>query len=538
MPARLRGSFALLIWDSGRRRGLIAVDQLGAGSVVYRGSAGDLAFATELRDLVPLLDATPPPDERALVRWLVDGTREPDRTLVADIRRLPGGHLLRLGPAAHRREMYWRPSRTNARPLARPDAARTLRADLRRAVVRGCDRAQPNGILLSGGLDSTAVAAFARSAEVPLVAYSAVFPEHPAADESALVAERAALLGLPTGRVSFRSGGTLAATLRYLDTWKLPPASPNLFFHEPLLRLARREGIATMMDGQGGDELFGASPYLAADLLRSGRVASARRLTRVLLAGDETRIPDAARHIFREVALKGALPAWLHRSLRRYVAHRYAPTWLTNAGMELYAGGPSRWSWKETGGPRWWAYLADVVTRGRERGGVHDFLRHMLADAGLAGSHPLLEDVDLVKGVLMFPPALAFDRRFDRPLLRDALDGLLPDPIRLRTEKSFFNDVLGDAVHTRDDAVIRRLLCPEAELGRYVRVETFDRLRAVPRGRRGRGATWLLWRLAAAECWLRGQGAPGFAREALETWDLPEPRYDLLSSGGVYSRRR
>lgn len=530
MPARLRGAFALLVWDSGRRQGFLAVDHLGAGSVVYRRSPRALDFATEVRDLLPQLGATPGPDERVLVRWLVDGAVEPHETLVAGVERLPAGCRLSLGSGTCDLEPYWAPRYRKASPVASTDAARELRAGIAQATARGCRRVAPNGILLSGGLDSSAVAAVARSSGENLVAYAAVFPGHPAADESALVAEGARALGVPTGFVSFRRGGSLAASLRYLDSWKLPPASPNLFFHEPLLELARSEGMATLLDGQGGDELFGLSPYLAADRFRAGRLLATRRLLGLLLAPDAAAAPAARRHVLREVALKGALPASLHRLARRRNPKRYAPSWLTGTGVELYAGGRSPWSWKEAAAPRWWAFLADALTRGRERAGVHDFFRHAFADAGLVGSHPLLEDVDLVQTVLALPPEHAWDRRHDRPLLREALAGLLPDSIRLRQDKSFFNDVLADAVHLADDAAIARLLDGDAAICRYVDGDLFARLRALPPARRGRRETWLLWRLAVLECWLRMQEAPDFARNALASWELAEPEVEILPS--------
>lgn len=527
MPARLRGAFALLVWDRGSRRGLVAVDHLGAGSVVYRRSGGHLVLATELRDLLPLLEAAPFVDERALVGWLVDGTGEADATPLAGVRRLSGGHVLRLSPGPQEPERYWAPRYRGVRPVMPPDAAHELRGGLERAVARCRRRGGPHGILLSGGLDSATVAAVSGSAGTSLVAYSVVFPEHPAADESVLVAERASVLSISSRRVSFRRGGTLAASLRYLDAWRLPPASPNLFFHEPLLELARREGIASMLDGQGGDELFGASRYLAADRLRAGRPAEVRRLLRLMIDPSDANSPRAARQLFHEVALKGALPAWVHRWARRRDPARYSPHWLTEVGSALHAGGRSRWSWKELSGPRWWAYLADLLTSGRERAGAHDFLRHMFSDAELIGSHPLLEDIDLVEAVLELPPELAFHARYDRPLLREAVADLLPDRIRLRAGKSYFNDVFADAVHEADDAAIRRLLAPGAEIGRYVRPELVERLRAVPPARRGGRETWLLWRLAVTEAWLRMQEAPSFAQDALERWSLPEPRFEL-----------
>lgn len=528
MPSRLRGAFAVLVWDRARSDGLVAVDQLGARSLVYRQAGASLTFATELRELLPLLETAPPPRERAAVRWLVDGVLETDETLFTGVRRLPGGHLLRLGTEGARPERYWEPSPPGPQRIDRDAATRRLGSALGRAVARGASRGEPTGILLSGGLDSSSVAAFARAAGARLVAYSVVFPEQPAADEAALVTERATALGLPTRRLAFRSGSALAAGLRHLDAWRVPPPSPNLFFHEPLLRLARSDGIVTMLDGQGGDELFGASPYLLADRLRAGRVAAASALARAYLGPRNAAVPAARREVMRRFALKGALPSGVHRAMRSRLPARYTPAWLTPAGAAAYGGGPSTWAWKEFSGPRWWAYLSDVVSRGRERAGVHDSLRHLFASAGLCGAHPLLEDVDLVEETLALPPELAFDARLDRPLLRAAVAGLLPDAVRLREDKSYFNDVLAAALHGADDPPLRRLLGQRAETRRYVRAELVDRLRATPTGRRGGPASFLLWRLAMVECWLQTLADPGFPAKALDAWGLAEPRFEVL----------
>ena len=114
MLSRLRGAFALVVWDQRRRDGILAVDQLGARSLVYRRGAASLLFATDVRELLPLLETAPPPSEGALVRWLVEGVQMPEETLLSGIERLPGGHLLHLGGGMPRRERYW--ARCTERP--------------------------------------------------------------------------------------------------------------------------------------------------------------------------------------------------------------------------------------------------------------------------------------------------------------------------------------------------------------------------------------------------------------------------------------
>ena len=138
------------------------------------------------------------------------------------------------------------------------------------------------GVLLSGGLDSSTVAALAtelpdgvrpRRGNRP-----AVFPDHPTIDEEALINRLSAAFDLETTRVVVRSGSVLSGALAYVREWELPPISPNLFFWLPLLRGASANGVDASLDGEGGDEMFGLSPYLLADYLRHGRVRGALRL--------------------------------------------------------------------------------------------------------------------------------------------------------------------------------------------------------------------------------------------------------------------
>ena len=61
----------------------------------------------------------------------------------------------------------------------------------------------------------------------------------------------------------------LAPALEHIDRWSLPPVTPNLFVWRPVMARARELGVDVMLDGEGGDELFGFAPYLIADMLRA-----------------------------------------------------------------------------------------------------------------------------------------------------------------------------------------------------------------------------------------------------------------------------
>ncbi|HZB85543.1 MAG TPA: asparagine synthase-related protein [Gaiellaceae bacterium] len=536
MLERLRGRFALALWDHESTSGVLAVDRLAARALFFCEEDGRLLFASELRPLLGLLSRRPAPDRAAVAHWIAQGLLERGQTLYDGVRRLEGGHFLALERDGWTKGCYWRPRYQPPQRLPPQAAAAEVRRAVTGAVASRLLGARA-GVLLSGGIDSASVAAVAtgESATGALRAYSALFPEHPSADEGPLVESLTKELGLAGAKLLFRGGSMLAPSLEFLRESEAPSSSPNLHFQLPLLRQAADDGVATLLDGQGGDELFGCAPYLLADRLRQGNLAASLSLARSFPGAGLHPSARLVSRLLREYALKGVLPHGVHGLAPRLRgAERYAPPWLRAESARLHVETSGRWAWKHLSGPRWWAHLAYTLTIERERIGVYDFLRRKCALAGIEGAHPFLDDVELVEFVLGLPPEPAFDPELDRSLLRDAMTGLVPDRIRLRREKSYFNELFVDCVSRTDRPAIERLLsAPDAEVNAYVRPEIVrGTLLEAPAQRRGPAWAWALWRLATIECWLRFQSDPDFPERALDTWGFEKPRYALELAGG------
>ena len=506
--ARLRGQFALVVWDPRTRRGLLARDQLGERGLFVHDDGNRLVFGTEVRQLLRALPRNPGPDELALARWLAGRPTEDGRTLYEGVRSVPPGSRLELAPGERRARPYWRPSYRPPERIAFADAAAAVGGALERAVKRRLRPTEATGVMLSGGLDSTSVAGVA--AGLPggdgLRAYSAVFPDHPEVDESELIDLTARHLKIEGTRTVARARGALAGALGYLDEWRLPPPPPAHFVWQPLVERAAAQGTTRLIDGEGGDELFGVAPYLLADRLRCGRVAGALRLsTGFPGTGDRAR-PRVVAHLLRNYGVRGALPPWLDRSTLP------APDWLAPGPARLLAQDDPT-AWKRAAAPRWWAQLSHMVATGPDAVGACDYFRRRAASAGAGAHHPLL-DVDLVELVLGLPPELSFSPGLDRPLLRAAMHGRLPERVRLRSDKSVFNSFVNDCLTGPDLRAIQDLLGRrDAELRAHVDSPLLDRLPAEPpTDHRTRLAVWsgTVWRLATAECWLRTQADPTF----------------------------
>jgi asparagine synthase (glutamine-hydrolysing) len=359
--------------------------------------------------------------------------------------------------------------------------------------------------MLSGGLDSSAIAALGSAHRTALPAYSVVFPDRPAVDESRRIASVREWVGLPSVEAAFVEASPLAAGIEFIREWGLPSVTPNLFIWLPLLRRAAADGVDVMLDGEGGDELFGCATYLVADALRAGRPLRALRTARRLPGvGDSPRARVLRRALLR-YGLRPAVPYALHEPLRRALDRRVLPDWLGDEARRDQRTGDDPWAWKRTRAPRWWAQLAHSLVERPDAMGVADQLRREAALGGVELRHPL-RDPELIELALALPPELAFDPHLDRALARRALQGALPPEVLEDDRKPVFNPVLEAPLAGRDRETLRALLAePHPELARRVRVTAAAALLEPAGGPRPPAWGLEVWRLASLELWLEHQ---------------------------------
>ncbi|HEY0390967.1 MAG TPA: asparagine synthase-related protein [Solirubrobacterales bacterium] len=516
LPRRLRGDFVVLLWDPERGEGLLARDQLGVRPCYLSESGEGLRFASEVRHLLALLPRQPQPDPASVAHWIGVSTRPGMQTLWAGVRRLRPGGMLLFDRHGVSEATFWAPRFEEPLEMSAGEIAAEVREELARAVTRRIAADGATGVLMSGGLDSSAVAALgARARTGRIRTCSATFPDHPETDESELIGDLRRALQLPGVIAEVRMGGLLGSALEHQGAWRMPLLGWGDFWTLPLMRMAAAEGVSTMLDGDGGDELFGPRVYLLADRLLAGHPLEALRLA-VERPGGGRHVPrrEVAR-VFRSEALGGAIPYRLHDLRRTTVVERTAPAWLRRRALDDLVASDDPFAWKRLDGPRWWAHAAYGVTRGIEEAGVFEHQRRRAALAGLSARHPIL-DLDLVELALRQPPRATLDRRFNRPVLRESMVGLLPDAVRLRPGKARFERLIADCLDGADGAAVREILtAPGLELGAYVEPVAMRRaLFDSDELRRNSPFRWMwqVWRLLTAELWLRSLASPiGFA---------------------------
>ncbi len=529
LPGHLRGGFALLVWEPACRRGLLAEDHAGLRPCYLNDDGATLRFASNMRALLRMMQAAPSPDAREILLYIGMEKASPGATMAAGIARVAAGHVVTFDSGRWTRSRYWTPAYRGTLDTRREPAARQLREAMAGSIRQRLDDARPTGVMLSGGFDSTAVAGVATAVRgdlPPLRGYSAVFPDHPDIDESERIDAFVAHSGISGEQMHVRPQGAMRLILEYQRDWGMPLAGPGYVLERPLLRRAAADGVRIVLDGQGGDELFGFSPYVLGDRLRRARIRAAMRMLRSWPGVSGSRpTRDELRYILRRFALAPAVPYRLHAwRRRRHDPQRHSVPWVTghNAAVLAESNDPMAWR-RGRDAPLWWSFLAYLLTSGwNASGGLSEYVGTRCAGLPVESRPPLL-DVDLVEFVLTLPPECALGD-VDRALGRESVRGLVPDAVRLSTAKSnigpFYRDMLAGA----DQPAIRRLLAdPDARIFAYAdRALLRERIERPPAaGERG----WLewttvLWRLLTAECWLRSLEDEAFAQTLLDTGDL------------------
>jgi asparagine synthase (glutamine-hydrolysing) len=267
---RLRGMFAVAVWDARNRRLTLARDRFGIKPLYYRDAGGELAFASEL-DALPQGEIDP----EAVEAFLAFNSIPAPLSIFREIRKLQPGHVLTWRDGGAAIERFARPGPLP--PRADDDEAELVeecRARLRDSVRAHLIADVPVGVLLSGGVDSGALAALAaEESPEPVRTFSIGFEEQ-SFDELAGARAVATRYGTIHRELVLRPDAALLLPA-LADAFDEPFADSSALPTYLVSRLAA-EDVKVALSGEGGDELFGGYYTYVADLLaeRVGSLAS------------------------------------------------------------------------------------------------------------------------------------------------------------------------------------------------------------------------------------------------------------------------
>ena len=450
---RLDGMFAFVIWDRRREMLFAARDRLGKKPLHYAWLPdGGLAIASEIKALLLHPGLRRRIDVRAIEEFFAYGYVPDPRTIYADIRKLPPASTfaVRRGDgAAPTPDRYWRPVFRIDRSAAPAEAAARLAGELGEAVARRMVAEVPLGAFLSGGLDSSAVAAtMAGIASRPVETFAIGFREAPF-DESHHAAAVAASIGT-AHRTDIVDADALGLIDRLAAIHDEPFGDASAI---PTLQLcmAARRHVTVALTGDGGDEVFaGYRRHRWHARLSAIRDALPARPRRALFGALATLWPKAdwaprplrARNTFRELASEPLAAYFLSVAvapdplrdalfsarLKRELDGHHARDVLAAHAAEAPAEDPLAW-----------AQYLDLATW--LPGGILTKLDRASMAVGLEARCPFL-DHRLVEWAATLPASLKLGDGGKR-VLKLAMTGRLP-PATLRRPKQGFSPPLAD----------------------------------------------------------------------------------------------
>ena len=263
MLGKLNGMFAFALWDLRRRRLLIGRDRFGEKPLYWGIFDNTLVFASEPKVLLAHPAVKPALNLQALRQYLSFDYIPAPLSIYEGISKLPAAHKLVLEDGRVEVDRYWCLSYKTAEPVpSEEEAADHLRELMADAVRMRLVSDVPLGVLLSGGVDSSSVAAFAvRASTEPVKTFSISFAEA-SFDESAYARGVAKFLG--TDHHEERLSANLAANLvGEIGAWMDEPFSDPSLVPTYLLSRFTRKHVTVALGGDGGDELFAGYPMYA-----------------------------------------------------------------------------------------------------------------------------------------------------------------------------------------------------------------------------------------------------------------------------------
>ncbi len=260
---RFRGMFAFAIWDQDRRKLFCARDRLGIKPLYYYSNDRFFAFASEIKALLRHPEIQPALEEKLLSEYLAFGYTSGEETLFRGIRKLMPGHTLTLDAASGRVDIqkYWDvPESTGTESKSDDDRSETswireCRERLEETVRMRLMSDVPLGMFLSGGLDSSAIAALMKRLRTEPVKTFAVGYKEAAYSELGYARQVAQAIDTDHHEIVIGMDDFFNALPRLVWHEDEPiawPSSVSLYF---VSRLAS-EHVKVVLTGEGGDELF------------------------------------------------------------------------------------------------------------------------------------------------------------------------------------------------------------------------------------------------------------------------------------------
>ncbi|MBB5746344.1 asparagine synthetase B family protein [Brevundimonas variabilis] len=501
----IHGDFSFAFWDEDKSELFLARDRFGVRPLVYTIGDGWFAFASEVKALLALPEVARESPELRIAEFLSGRMPQVSETMFTTIHRLPGGHqmVVRAGSNEATPAPYWT---WQLPPQTISTTPHTTLAELfTDAVNRRAPKDSPTAVTLSGGLDSSAVAAtmakYRGHGDPPVSTFSLVFDKYPDLSERSYIQS---LLDLGSYDPHFLD---LETEDPFENFSELLSRQDGLFQTGGLgMGRSLLEGLppgTVVLDGHGGDEVISHGYERLDELAEQGRWR--QFWTEVkgasLMAG-----ANPIRALVDFYALYGR-GGWLVKKLLKRFARRSdlasaAPSILSDRLATKLAGSAAD---SVDGGPRPSArakHMAVLGWPGQQH--VLEVLDRDAAGRGHEARSPFWDE-RLIEFMLSVPASEKLKGGHTRRIMRDAMADRLPDLIRWRQDKHDFNHHFARGLKSSPAASAQRFQDEADRLSRYMNLPVIAsaRERIIQSGANADGNDVnILWRATAVAEWL------------------------------------
>ena len=524
----LLGAFAFVIWDPREHHLFCALDHFGVKPFYYYHKPGELfAFASEIKGLLQLKGVPKELDDLRIAEHLLAPVEENvARTYFKEIRRLRPAHTLTVSSESVNRRQYWdlNPNREIQLPEQEyADCFKTLFEESVRARVRSPG---PVGSMLSGGLDSSAVACQAArviresGSETSLHTYSAIFDADSRAARSDEREYIRAVLDSYEGMTPHFIRGDETSPLdeweelyRYVDG---ACTANNAYIFWRAHRRAQDEGVRVMLDGFDGDTTVSHGIGFLNQLRERGRL-----LKLAIESGQLARRKGES--------VRGVMQSWL----KGPILSLPVLSQLVDARQALKNLFGSDNGEQTAGSPQWRRVLSEELVQavepymGSERSPmpptereyhyrqlkrpvmkrILDLWSYFGAGSSVDVRYPFY-DKRLVEFCLALPPEQKLSNGWSRRVMRNAMEGILPPSVQWREGKGDLSHGFDYGMATYEKPLLEQL--KESKIGGVDRFVSREFLRqAVPKYLEGKvgtgnaGPGLAVWRALSLSLWLR-----------------------------------
>ena len=507
----LDGVFSIALWDEKARRLVLAIDRLGVSSLYWRQESDRLLFSSRVGGIRAALNGQAEVNTAALAQYLIFSVVPAPLSIYQDVEKLQPGHLLIFENGKVRQQQYWDLDYSEDHGHDQEYWEREVREAMRSCTHRHLQDCAPaeTGAYLSGGTDSSSVVGFLSERHSPAQSFSIFFSED-RYNEISYARIAAKHFGTRHFELCLKPQDALEAVPLLTGYFDEPFANSSAIGGYFCARLARQNGVTTLLAGDGGDELFAGNERYAADKRFSIYQSVPTPLRHWLI--------EPAVRLLPQTESKISLP-------RRYVRRANIPNprrifsyglFLSTPPEEIFEPG-----FLQTAPAAHWLNIAENhFNTGGKRSELNRLMyldvKMILADndlrkvsgtaelAGVRARFPLL-DYRLAELSGRIPSNLKLKGSRKRYIFKQAMKSILPQEILQKTKHGFGVPVaLWFLQEPKLDALMKDVLNdPRTRQRGYFRTGFIDQVLRKHREEDAKNFGEILWYLVVLELWHR-----------------------------------